>query len=224
MPLIEANKKLIKEFYRNDANHGQLYPAVTPPPAATAARPKRGLGEGKQKPELAEGASILDERIVLYLLALPNCVTKKLLGKAYWMPHELLEHIDDLIKHFDLQLNKALWSVLQDWCLAAGQVRSAHHPTNSFVGIPIDAIIHADEDLTEWIDRRLNMTIGQKEEPATANTIPRTPARPMQRDTPSSPGFPPDTWGDIAAEVGRGIALGFQAWSNATLAGGACRI
>ena len=36
------------------------------------------------------------------------------------------------------------------------------HPTTSFVCITIDAVIHANEDLMEWIDRRLNMTLGQQ--------------------------------------------------------------
>ena len=68
------------------------------------------------------------------------------------------------------------------------------------------------------------MTIGKKVDPTPAQKIHITPALPTQRDAPRSPsfapGFAPGTRGEIAAKIGRGIALGFQAWSNAALGAG----
>ena len=60
------------------------------------------------------------------------------------------------------QLDKEAWEVSRDWCCVACQARSMQHPITSFVCITIDAVIHANEDLMEWIDRRLNMTLGQQ--------------------------------------------------------------
>ncbi len=51
------------------------------------------MGDGKRKTGETEGASKLDERVVPFLLLLPNCLTKKLLNKAYWMPHKLLKKL-----------------------------------------------------------------------------------------------------------------------------------
>jgi hypothetical protein len=181
-------------------------------------RPEGG-GEGKRKPEGTLGASTPNEHVVPLLLSLPNCLTKQLIDRAYWMPHEVLEKIDDLIQIFDLQFDKGAWEVSRDWCCAACQARSALQPTTSFVSITIDAVIQADEDLADWIDRRLDMMLGQRSQGARhqdkqANAAPPTPLR-----TPSpKPAHSPSTQGDIAIKVGKGIALDFQAWSNAALA------
>ena len=53
--------------------------------------------------------------------------------------------------------------MLRNWCLATSQEKTATRPNNSFMGITINAVIHADDDLTKWIDRRLDMTMGRRE-------------------------------------------------------------
>ena len=85
------------------------------------------------------------------------------------------------------------------------------------MGITIDAVIHADDDLTKWIDRRLDMTMGRQgaptHPPQKATSDSGRAARHAPAPLPSPLSNP---MGDIASKVGRGIVLGFQAWSNAS--------
>ncbi len=102
VPLIESNIELIHDFYRSESNYGWLYSAAQPPPATTT-HSKRGDGDGKRKQE---------KQVVPFILALPNCLTEKLMDKAYWMPHEVLEVIETLIVLFHIQIEKGAWDVL----------------------------------------------------------------------------------------------------------------
>ncbi len=105
----------------------------------------------------------------------------------------------------------------RDWCRVACQARSTQQLTTSFVGINIDAVIHADEDLTDWIDRRLDMMLGQRLQRSQRPDNQADIAPPLLRTPSPKPAHSPSTHGDIATKVGKGIALGFQAWSNAAL-------
>ena len=55
--------------------------------------------------------------------------------------------------------------MLRDWCLAVSQEKTAERSNNSFVGITFNAVIHTDDDLTKWIDRCLDMTMGRRVAP-----------------------------------------------------------
>ena len=79
------------------------------------------------------------------------------------------------------------------------------------MGITIDMVIHADDDLKDWIDWCLDMTIGchlrttippnKKNIEMGAVTCQALPTGPLAATL----------MGDIAAEVGWGIALRIQA-------------
>ena len=120
--------------------------------------------------------------------------------------------IQDKMKDFDVQINPASWTVMRDWCLAATQPRHAEHFNSSHLECSIDAVTTNDIPFHSWALSRLTLTLG-----------PRLSSQPGQH-TPSA--FPPQAEDrrqhlsdkdDLATQVGRGIALGFQAMTGAGL-------
>ncbi len=177
------------------------------------------------------------------MLYLPTYIFGLIHHKQYWTPADLLEIIVDAETEYDIQIERRDWNMMKQWCLAATQLETPN-ATSSPVALTAEAITQADTSFLDWCKFRLTTTLGTEALPPTTTrpanphqtVLPQAQARIIQPTVPAQGhtgqyGLPTHTPtdsvqhtfptlsgnDDLATQVGRGIALGFQAFSNAGL-------
>ena len=210
IPDVYLDFDLLAAHYENVENYATLFSA--PPAAGTETKGKGG----KKKSEEVKKAPEREEVAVPFMLALPSCVVSELTARTRWTPFELLQIVDRKVIEFDLQVEQVHWKLMREWCLSACH-QSYPDVKNSKLVVPVMAVTDADEELHEWIDSRLDMTMGRRHFPSASD-----PSGPTNAGEGSAPNrlLPVAAVGvgdDLATQVGRGIALGFQSFTNAGL-------
>ena len=223
-PVVHTNVGQVKAFYAISENYDQLYcPSVltqdTAPPAAAAAASAKGKGKPKQS-----SGFIGDEREVHvpFMLSIPSYIMGKLSARAYWTPYDLWKIIEGGIKEYDGQIASTDWNVMRDWCLAACQ-QKGNITGDSILALRVAPVAQLDDSFHKWFDYRLDMIMGQRHVnttgfPAVGESGGAPPT--MTNATPPQVGLQQNglNGDDLATQVGRGIALGLQAVTNAGLA------
>jgi hypothetical protein len=254
-PTVMVDARALEEFYDKEQNRTQFYPAPSAPPTKK--------GRKKTTIELEEKQEKTERVDIPVMLSLPTCMAAAVYNKSpgskrYWTPAEMIDLIGECEDNYDMQIDKPLWTVMKNWCLAALQAGPGV-TDNSLLAIAMGAITHEDESFLRWCEHRLNTTLGvgpsqsqqrmqslptqtgapaaqtrapilRTAQPHTQSNQPRPPPRPARNLRPltsavqsRSTSFPGPAVGvqsggtDIAAEVGWGIALGFQSITNAGL-------
>ena len=229
-PVVHTAVAAIKEFFEVEENYDRLYVAneTTPPPSTSTKATKAT----KASLKVAAGATassvvyVNDEKEVCvpYMLALPSFILGKLSTRAYWTPWDLLKVVEEEIKEYDGQIDAAIWNTMRDWCLAACQ--RAGNTDNSPLAIRVSPVAQLDKSFHRWFDYRLDMMFGHRHLntmgfPGTATAPPTPPTAgngghfsPQQIRNSAVGAF---NSGDLATQVGRGIALGLQAVTNGGL-------
>lgn len=213
-PVVHTAVGAIKEFYEHEENYDRLYVANDGTAEKTAAGKK---GTIKKSSIVYVGDE--KEVCVPYMLSLPSYLLSRLSTRAYWTPWDLMKLVEEGIQEYDGQIEASKWNLIRDWCLAACQ--QAGNKTESHLGVRVSPVSQLDPSFQRWIDYRLNMVFG----PRHVNTTGFPAGGPPPRDTrtttattaPAGPTNPGRVLAgtDLAAEVGRGIALGLQAATNA---------
>ena len=207
IPEVYLDYDAVAEYYEDADNYSTFF---TKPPSE-----KPTKGTGKRKAEAATTVLQREEVAVPFMLSLPSCVMAELAARTRWTPHELLEIVSKKIVDFDLQVETSHWKVMKEWCLSAAHSALKDSKTSA-VAVQVLAVTDDEDELHEWITTRLDVTMGQRhfqsthagDHPANADT-----ARML-----SDHGHQGATGGeDLATQVGRGIAMGFQTFTNAGL-------
>ena len=216
-PVVHTAVAAIKEFYTVATNYDRLYQANETPSGESTAKGKRKDTKAAQKSSVVY---VNDEREVSapFLLAIPSYILGRLSIRAYWTPWDLLQVVEDGMREYDGQIEKESWNVMRDWCLAACQPAGA--TPHSHMAIRVSPVSQLDGSFDRWLDYRLNMTMGKRH----VNTAGLSAPQKLMAAPGAHQGSPPHhrqggiTSSDLATEVGRGIALGLQAVTNAGLA------
>lgn len=205
IPEVFLDYDVLASHYEEEARSATFFTA----PLDNKEVPK---GKGGKK----KGVDLIlqkEEIAVPFMLSLPSCVISELVARTKWTPYELLTIVDRKVVEFDLQVAAPHWKVMREWCLAAAHA-TQDQPSKSLMMVPVMAVTADDEDLHEWMDTRLNMTMGQRHFPSAGNTDPRTHEDAAHDRKGVADGAVGE---DLATQVGRGIAMGFQTFSNAGL-------
>ena len=191
-------------YYENEARYATWFNQ----PAGSSESTKSKVG--KKKAEEPSKAPQQEEVAVPWMLSLPSCIISELTARTRWTPYDLLQLVDLKIIEFDLQVQRDHWKVMREWCLVACHAEST--PQRSLLAVSVNAVTDDDEELHEWMETRLDMTMGQRHFTA-------VPTAAMEPILAPERGQPAATLGgeDLATQVGRGIALGFQTFTNASL-------
>ena len=208
-PDVYLDFDLLAAHYENVENYATLFAA---PPAGNETKGKGG----KKKPEELKKVPEREEVAVPFMLALPSCVVSELTARTRWTPFELLQIVNRKVIEFDLQVEEVHWKLMREWCLSACH-QSYPDIKNSKMVVPVMAVTDADDELHEWIDLRLDTTMGRRHFLSASD-----PSGPTNAGDGSSPDrlLPVPAVGvgdDLATQVGRGIAMGFQTFTNAGL-------
>ena len=205
VPMVYLDYDAVAAYYETEAHYATLFKHP-----AESNESAKGKG-GKKKAEEPTKAPRQEEVAVPFMLSLPSCIISELTARTRWTPYDLLQLVDQKIIDFDLQVQHEHWKVMREWCLAACHMDGTN-PKRSLLGVSVHAVTDDDDELHEWIETRLDMTMGQRHFKA-------LPAATMDNNLPAERVQPSATLGgdDLATQVGRGIAMGFQTFNNANL-------
>lgn len=203
IPEVFLDYDLLGAHYEDEENYASLFDKP-PPPAAK--------GKGKKKVDESLADPKREEIAVPVMLSLPSCVMSELCARTRWTPFDLLEIVNRKIIEFDMQVGVDRWKVMREWCLAASHAAYPNKNTSRMT-VPVMAFTNDDIDFHEWSDTRLDMTMGRRHfAPVPAFVQPRgASAEESTSEAASALG------GDLTTQVGRGIALGLQTFTNAGL-------
>ena len=200
---------MLADFYKNDEHYATLFDL----PVETKASEK-GKG-GKKKAEGPTAVLQREEVAVPLMLSLPSCVISELVARTRWTPHELLAIVNQKVIEFDLQVDRGHWKVMREWCLSASHAAYPNKKTSRLTA-QVMAVTDIDDELHEWSDTRLDMTMGRRHFPSAHAS--EEVARPSEEGIPLAPRHQQGGVGeDLATQVGRGIAMGFQTFTNGAL-------
>ena len=186
--LLPANKtwQWVKETVFADSTALMKYFHDDPARAGTL-----WTGEGN------EGAKV--ELHAPRLLAIPLWLLDRIrqAGKAL-MPYEILKIIMAQLDEVGTQTWADTWATVSAWCVLASQGGSSG---NSLMSFSIEAITEVeDEYLGKWLEQRLDTTMGPRSQggSATGTTLRGQPTAHLNQAT-------------LAADIGKGVALGLKA-------------
>lgn len=204
VPMVYLDYEAVASYYEDDDKYATYFQA---PSEETA--PAKGKG-GKKKAEEPVKAPQQEEIAVPFMLSLPSCVMSELSARTRWTPYELLQIIDRKVIEFDLQVETVQWKVMREWCIAACHPGGTL-PKKSAMAVNIMAVTDDDDEVHEWIETRLDMTMGRRHFQPVTSSPTAAPGDSPERDLGQPRGE------DLATQVGRGIAMGFQTFNNANL-------
>lgn len=208
IPEVFLDYELLESYYEDPEAYATLF--VQPP----ATKPTGAKGKGKKKTDESETAPQREEVAVPAMLSLPSCVMSELCARTRWTPFELLQIVNKKIIEFDMQVQGVQWKVMREWCLAATHAAFPNEKTSRLT-VPVMALTDDDDDFHEWTDTRLDMTMGRRHFAPVPSPSHQHMAAAAADETARERGS--ELGSDLATQVGRGIALGLQTFTNAGL-------
>lgn len=214
IPEVFLDYDALAAHYEDDKNYATLFTKPSDSTTATSTKGQSTGRGGRKKAEEDMAALHREEVAVPIMLSLPSCVMSELAARTRWTPYELLSIVDKKIIEFDLQVESTQWKVMREWCLSAAHA-ALKSDTTSMMAVSVMAVTDDDDELHEWINTRLNMTMGQRHFPSASDTDHTRVSTSSGLDRGLQPEAAVSE--DLATQVGRGIAMGFQTFSNASL-------
>ena len=120
-------------------------------------------------------------------------------GRAL-MPYEVLRFIMTHLEEVNTQEYADSWATVAAWCVLASQGNTTG---DSLMSFSIEAITEVEDDyLGQWLERRLDTTMGPRPQGGGTTGASGTRRGPVQA---------PLTHATLAADIGKGVALGLKA-------------